>query len=157
MKAWVEQLAELARALVGRESAVEMWILTGLCIVVGLLLFKKLNALLGGANHWWRALLLFFSGVALMTVAAAGAALVNGGWVFLAGGALLTLLVVVIPLTSTLEKISYLTSLLIWAVCAAAVAAILLMEPQVRTALDKGSEKAEQLKEHRLQTEELLK
>lgn len=157
MNAWVEHLTALARALMGRESDSETWILSGVCILVGLLLFKKLNASLGGANRWWRALVLFFSGMVLMAAAAAAAALVNGGWLFLAGGALLVLLIVVIPLTSALEKVSYLTALLIWAVCCAAVAAILLLEMQVMDAFDKGAAKVEQLEKHRLQTEGVLK
>jgi hypothetical protein len=157
MNAWMEQLAKLIRTLVERESAAEMWILTGACILAGLLLFKKLSALMGGANHWWRALVLFFSGLALMAAAAAAAALVNGGWLFLAGGALLALLAVAVPVTAALERVSYLTALLVWAVCCAAVAAILLIENPVMDTFDKGAVKAEQLKEHRLQTEEYQK
>ncbi|GEM_PF-3253451 len=157
MNAWVEHLAELTRTLVGRESDAEMWILTGICLLAGLLLFRKMSSLLGGANHWWRVLILFFSGLALIAAAAAAAALMNGGWLFLAGGALLALLAVMVPVTAALEKVSYLTALLVWAVCCIVIAVILWLETPVMDSFDKGAEKAEQLKEHRIQTEDYLK
>lgn len=158
MNAWIEQWAALAGALAGRESAAQAWLLTGVCLLAGLLLFKLLGSVLGGIGSWGRALLLFFAGAALMSAAAAAAgAWLGGGPVVWAAGALAALLLLAVPLTAKLEKVSYLTALIIWGLCGAAVAAVLLFEKPVMEAMDRGMQQAEQLKEHRKQAEDAMK
>jgi len=159
MDIWLSELNELFRMLFGRSSALEMWLVVGLCLLVSLLLFKKLAEWMGGKEQFmWKTSILLIVGVALMAaVAAAIATFINGTWLLQAIAAGVLLLVLIIPMGLRILKVSYLTSVMIWAFTALAIAVILFVEPMVMDSIHRGGKSASGLKLRRIEAEGILK
>jgi len=159
MDAFISELNELFLLLFGRATAMEMWLLTGVCLLVALVFFKKLAEWMGGKEQFFlKTSLLLLVGTALMASAAAAASVfLSSSWVFQAAAAGILLLVLVVPLGLRIFRVTYLTSVMVWVLTALIVAVILFVEPMVMDSIRSGSDSASGLKLRRIEAEGVLK
>jgi energy-coupling factor transporter transmembrane protein EcfT len=125
-----------------------MWALVAVCVLVVFFLYGKMSEGFKGGGK--SSVLTLIPGVFLITlVMAAIRIFVSTDLLWQIVAALIVVFAVILPITTVVEKTTYQSAVLVWVVCALALAMILAMEKPLVSAFQRGIEKGSLVKERK--------
>lgn len=146
MVQWLNELKDVGFELFGRESSGEMWALISVCVLVLFFMYGKLSQGFKGGGD--RSFLVILPGVLITALALAAVRMYwSSSWGGQLAAVIIVFLVIILPLTVAVEKTSYLSALLVWLVCALALAFILTIERPLVDSFQRGIKKGSLVKE----------